>query len=193
MDFRLLPWMVFAAIVAALAFLMPTPKAVDPASAAARAEEAVVRGLEVRLGPVDMRELHDDGDWNRLEAAEAVYSYGRKTVEGTGVAVSLGTGKDFAGSVIRASRAFWDFNGNSIELPDGAHADREGGWKGELAPAALDLDARILRVPGAASLSGPGLSVDGKNLKWGWPDGKITMDSPVSRIAPASLPGRKKG
>ena len=190
MSFRLLPWAVFAAIVAGLAFLAPAPEEAAPVSSAARGKGLL--NLEVRLWPVDLREFRDDGAWNRLEAKEAVYSYGRKTVVGTGVAVSLGTGKSFDGSVIRADRAFWDFDGKSIDLPDGGRADREGGWKGELAPATLDLDARILRVPGAVSLSGPGFSVVGGNLEWHWPDGKLSMDSPVSRITPASLP-RKKG
>jgi hypothetical protein len=140
-----------------------------------------------------MRELHDDGSWNRLEAVEAVYSYGRRTVAATAVAVSVGRGMGFSGSVIRAPRAFWDFDGQTVDLPEGARADREGGWKGEFSFASLDLDGRILRVPGRVSLSGPGLSVSGENLRWGWPDGKVTMDAPASRIAPASVPGGKRG
>jgi hypothetical protein len=191
MNHRLLPWAVFAAVIAGLAFLAPTPENVPPVPSAARGAGTAALDLEVRMGPVDMREFHDDGTWNRLEAGEAVYSYGRKTVEGTDVSVSLGTGKGLEGSVIRAVRAFWDFDGKSIELPEGGRADRKGGWTGELAPATLDLDTRTLRVPGAVSLSGPGLSVVGGNLEWRWPDGKITMDSPVSRIIPASLPGKR--
>jgi hypothetical protein len=191
MSLRLLPWAFFAAVVAGLAFLAPTPEGAAPAPSEAGGAEAAALDLEVRMGPVDMRELHDDGTWNRLEAKEAVYSYGRKTVDGTGVSVSLGTGKSLDGSVIRAVRAFWDFEGRSIELPEGGRADRKGGWTGELAPASLDLGTRTLRVPGAVSLSGPGLSIVGGNLEWRWPDGKITMDSPVSRITPKSLPGKR--
>jgi hypothetical protein len=189
MTLRLLPWAVFAAAVAALSLLAPAPEEAAPVPASGRGPAALE--LTVRLSPVDLREFHDDGGWNRLEAEEAVYSYGRRTVTGTGVAVSLGEGKARGGSVIRAARAFWDFNEKSIELPEGGRAEREGGWRGELAPARLDLETRILRVPGAVTLSGPGLSVVGGNLEWRWPDGKIRMDSPVSRIAPASLPGRR--
>lgn len=191
MTLRLLPWAVFAAVVAGLFFLAPAPEDGVPVSSADGGSEAAALDLEIRLGPVDMREIHDDGTWNRLEAKKAVYSYGRKTVEGTGVSVSLGPGKGLDGSVIRAARAFWDFDGKSVELPEGGQADREGGWKAELAPARLDLDTRILRAPGAVSLSGPGLSVVGGNLEWRWPDGKITMDSPVSRITPTAIPGRR--
>ncbi len=188
MSLRLLPWAAFAAFVAALSFLAPAPE--EAATGPAPDRNAAALELTVRLAPVDMREFHDDGGWNRLEAKEAVYSYGLGTLTGTGVAVSLGEGKS-GGSFIRAARAFWDLSGKSIEFPEGGRAEREGGWRGELAPARIDLDTRILRVPGAVTLSGPGLSVVGGNLEWSWPDGKIRMESPVSRIAPASLPGRR--
>ena len=191
MSPRLLPWAVFAAVVAGLAFLAPTPEVAAPVSSAARGEGTAALDLEVRLGPVDMREFHDDGTWNRLEAKEAVYSYGRKTVQASGVVVSLGVGETLKGSVIRASSAFWDFQGKSISLPEGGRADREGGWNGDLSPASLDLSGRILRVPGAVSLSGPGFSLAGRNLEWRWMDGKIEMDAPASRIAPAMLPEKK--
>ncbi len=189
MALRLLPWALFAAAVAALSLFTPAAEEAAPVPASER--EAAALDLTVRLSPLDLREFHDGGGWNRLEAEEAVYSYGGRTVTGTGVTFSLGEGKAAGGSVLRAARAFWDFNGNSVELPEGGRAEREGGWRGELAPARIDLDTRILRVPGAVTLTGPGLSVVGGNLEWSWPDGKIRMDSPVSRIAPASLPGRR--
>ncbi len=189
MNARLLPWAVFALIVAGLALGTAGPGNGAPATAAL--PEADGDGPEIRMAPVAMREFHDDGTWNRLDAREAVYSYGRKTVKGSEVVVFLGTGEDFKGSVIRAPRAFWDFNGRTVSLPDGGEADREGGWKGELSPADLDLAAGVLRVPGPVSLSGPGFSLAGTNLVWRWLDGKITLDSPVTRVAPAALPGRK--
>ncbi len=46
----------------------------------------------------------------------------------------LGEGKAAGGSVLRAARAFWDFNGNSVELPEGGRAEREGGWRGSSPP-----------------------------------------------------------
>lgn len=189
MTLRLLPWAAFAAAVAALSFLAPALEKAAPVPASER--KAAALDLEVRLSPVDLREFHDDGGWNRLEAEKAVYSYGRRTVTGTGVSVSLGEGKVSGGSVVRAPSAFWDFNGRSIDLPEGARAEREDGWGGEFASARIDLDTRTLRVPGAVTLSGPGLSVTGENLEWRWPDGRISMDSPVSRIVPESLPGRR--
>jgi len=184
---RLLPWAVFAAAVAILALRTELPgqgNAVPP-GARGRGESA----LEIRLGPVEMREIREDGTSTRLAAREAVYSYARKTVVGTGVEVSLG--RDPEGSVIRSPRAFWDFPGKRISLPDGGTAERGGAWKGEFASAEVDLEPRILRVPGEVTLSGPGLSIRGRNLEWHWTDGKVTLDAPKSRIAPASLPGRK--
>jgi hypothetical protein len=189
MNLRLLPWFLFAAVVAWLAFRAPLPG--EGAKAPAVARGTAVSVLEIRLAPVEMLESHDDGAWNRFSADEAVYSYGRKTVRGSGVVVSLGAGERIKGAVIRAPSAFWDFDGKSISLPDGGNADRGKEWKGTLSPAALDLGGRILRVPGEASLSGPGFSVAGRNLEWSLTDGKITMDSPASSIAPARLPGRR--
>jgi hypothetical protein len=189
MNLRLLPWAVFAAAVAVLAFQAPGPGVGAGTSASARGSAESL--LEIRLGPVDLREFQDDGAWNRLEAEEAVYSYGRKTVQASGVIVSLGMGETLKGSVIRATSAFWDFQGKAISLPDGGRADREGGWNGDLSPASLDLSGRILRVPGAVSLSGPGISIAGRNLEWRWMDGKIAMDAPAGRIAPAMLPGKR--
>jgi hypothetical protein len=189
MNARLLPWAAFAVVVAVLALGTTVPGDGVPAPAVSPGTDA--GGPEVRMGPVEMREFHDDGTWNRLDAREAVYSYARKTVKGSEVVVSLGTGGNFKRSVIRAPMAFWDFNSRSVSLPEGGVADREGGWKGDLSPAALDLAGGILRVPGPVSLSGPGFSVAGTNLVWRWPDGKVTLDSPVSLIAPAALPGRE--
>ncbi|MEW6721403.1 MAG: hypothetical protein AB1346_13230, partial [Thermodesulfobacteriota bacterium] len=147
--------------------------------------------LEIRLWPVEMREIRDDGESSRLLAREAVYQYARKSLRGSDVEVFLGRGGAPEGSVIRASRASWDFEGKEILLPDGGRAERGGEWKGELSAAAIDLEGRVLRVPGAVTLTGPGLSLAGRNLVWNWTDGRITMDAPASRIAPASLPKRK--
>jgi hypothetical protein len=188
MTLRILPWALFAAVVALLAFRAgtPGPGGAPPAGTRGTDESA----LEIRLWPVEMREIRDDGGSNRLLAREAVYQYARKSLQGSDVEVFLGGGvRD--GSVIRAPRASWDFEGKEILLPDGGRAERGGEWIGELSAAALDLEGRILRVPGAVSLTGPGLSLAGRNLVWNWTDGRITMDSPASRIAPASLPKRK--
>ena len=188
MNLRLLPWAATVAIVLGLSAssLLPGKGAPPPEMAADTGE----RGPEIRLGPVTVREYHDDGQWNLLAAEEAVYSYARKTVDATRVTVSVGKGETLKGAHIRAPRALWDFDGSTVSLPDGGSADRQGGWTGELSAATLDLVGRILRVPGRASVAGPGFTVAGTNLEWRWWEGKITMDSPNSRVAPAMLPRR---
>ncbi len=189
MNLRLLPWATIVAIVlglsawAGLAGKPPPPPTAEAGTGGA--------GPEILLGPVTVRESHDDGQWNLLTADGAVYSYSRKTVKGTGVVVSLGKGETLKGAFIRAPEAFWDFDGKTVSLPEGGYADHQGGWTGELSPGTLDLAGRVLRVPGRASVAGPGFSVAGTNLEWWWWEGKITMDSPKSRIAPALLPDRK--
>ena len=192
MNARLFPWALFAAVVLGLAVragVQGEGGAAPPVSAPAG--RAVDRGPEIRLWPVEIRELHDDGGWNRLVAAEAVYSYLRKTVEGSDVTVSIGTGGETRGAVLRAPGALWDLEGKTVRLPDGGRWQREGGWSGELSSSTLDLAGRTLRAAGPAVISGPGIEVAGTNLEWRWADGKITMDSPRSRIAPAVRPGRK--
>jgi hypothetical protein len=148
-------------------------------------------GPEIRLGPVDVRELHDDGSWNRLDADGAVYSYANRTVSAGGVTVFLGEGAPFAGTTVRAPRAAWDLDGKTIGLPEGCRVARKGGWTGELSAATLDLAGSILRVPGPARVEGPGVSVQGENLAWEWVEGKITMESTTSRLSPVQNPGRK--
>jgi hypothetical protein len=192
MNARLLPWALFAVAVAGLAIgggIQGEGGVAQPVSAPA--VRAADRGPEIRLWPVEVRELHDDGEWNRLVAGEAVYSHLRKTVEGSDVTVSIGTGATTRGAVLRAPGALWDLERKTVRLPDGGSAVREGGWSGELSSASLDLAGRILRVAGPAAIAGPGFSVAGTNMEWRWADGKITMDSPRSRIAPAGRPGRK--
>jgi hypothetical protein len=189
MSLRLSLWPAVAALVLVLA--VAAARSPGHSLQPAPATESAETGPEVRLEPVEVREFHDDGNWDRLTAAGAVYSYARRTLRASDVVVSLGNGETLQGAVIRAPEARWDFDGKKITLPDGARADRQGGWTGVLSAGTLDLAGRILQVPGAASIAGPGFAVTGSNLEWYWWGGKLTLQSPRSRIAPASLPGRK--
>ncbi len=188
MNLRLFPWAAIALIVLGLAAGSLQPgKSVPAAPVLPPAGEG---GPEIRLGPVTVRESHDDGQWNLLTADNAVYSYARKTVSASGVAVSLGKGNVLEGAFIRAPEALWDFDLRTVFLPGGGHADRRGGWTGELSASTVDFAERVLRVPGPATVAGPGFVVAGMNLAWYWWEGKISMDSPNSRIAPALIPRR---
>ena len=191
MNARLLPWAAMALLVLALAVRSALTPSVLAVPAGATGPESAGGGPEIRLGPVDVRELHDDGSWNRLDADAAVYGYASKTVSAGGVTVFLGEGSRFAGTTVRAPRAAWDLDGKTIGLPEGCRVARKGGWTGELSAATLDLAGSVLRVPGPARIEGPGVTVQGKNLAWEWVEGMITMESTTSRFSPVKGPGRE--
>jgi hypothetical protein len=191
MNVRLLPWAAMALLVTffAVRFAMTTPVVAVPTGAMEK--ETPGGGPEIRLERVDVRELHDNGSWNRLDADEAVYAYASGTVSAVGVTVFLGEGSPFAGATVRAPRAAWDLDDKTIGLPEGCRFARKGGWTGELSAGTLDLAGSVLRVPGPARIEGPGVSVQGRNLAWEWAEGKITMESTTSRLSPVKGPGRK--
>ena len=191
MNLRLLPWAAMALLVLVLAVRSVLSTSVVAVPAGAPGPETSGGGPEIRLGPVDVRELHDDGSWNRLDADGAVYGYASKTVSAWAVTVSLGDGAPLAGTTVRAPRATWDLDGKTIALSEGCRVARTGGWTGELSAGTADLAGSVLRVPGPARIEGPGVSVQGKNLAWEWVEGKITMESTSSRLSPAKGPGRK--
>ena len=188
MNVRLIPWAVIALLVLALSVHSALTTTVVAVTAG---PETAGSGTEIRLGPVDVRELHDDGSWNRLDADGAVYAYADRSVTAGGVVVFLGEGASFAGTTVRAPRAAWDLDGKTIGLPQGCRVARIGGWTGELSAGTLDLAGSVLRVPGPARIDGPGVSVQGKNLAWEWVEGKITMESTRSLLPPGKFPGRK--
>lgn len=191
MNARILPWAAMALLVLVLAVRSALPGKGVAVPAGAPEPDSAIGGPEIRLGPVEVREHHDDGSWNRLDAEGAVYSYAGRTVDAGDVTVFLGNGAPVSGTTVRAPRAAWNLDGKTIGLPGGCRIEREGGWTGELSAATLDLAGRVLRVPGPARIEGPGVFVEGKNLAWQWGEGKITMESPRSRILPAKVPGRK--
>jgi hypothetical protein len=154
-------------------------------------QEAAGGSPEIQLRSVDLRELHDDGSWNRLDADSAVYEYASKTVSAGGVTVFLGEGSPFAGMTVRAPLAAWNLDAKMIGFPEGCRVARKGGWTAELSATNLDLAGSVLRVPGTARIEGPGVSVQGENLAWEWAEGKITLESTTSRLSPAKGPIRK--
>ena len=191
MNARLFPWAAMAIVVLVLAVRSALSPNVVAVPVEATGQEMAGGGPEILLGPVDVRELHDDGSWNQLGADGAVYAYASRTVTAGGVTVFLGEGSPFAGTTVRARRATWDLDGKTIRLPEGCRVERKGGWTGELSQATLDLAGSVLRVPGPARIEGPGVSVQGKSLAWEWVEGKITMESTRSLLPPGERLGRK--
>ena len=191
MNARLVPWAAMALLVLVLAVRFALPGRGVSAPAGASGQDSAGGGPEIRLGPVDVRELHDDGSWNRLDADGAVYAYTGRTLAAGGVTVFLGSGAAYSGTTVRAPRAAWNLDAQTIGLPEGCRIAREDGWTGDLSAATLDLAGKVVRVPGPARIEGPGVFVEGKSLAWQWEAGKITMETPRSRISPAMRPGRK--
>jgi hypothetical protein len=183
---RLLPWAVFAGLVLAMAVFPALPGKV-PVDPAAGTPHALAARPAILLAAVDVREFHDDsGEWNRLIAEQASYEYARRTVTGTRVLIHL-MGKALRGTTVQAPSASWDFDRAALSFPEGARLAREGGWTADVSPATLDIAGQVLRVPGPATLSGPGITASGKDLVWKWGEGKITMDSPKGRFHPAEV------
>lgn len=191
MNLRLLPWAAIALLVLVLAVRSALPTKAAGAPAGTAEAQAPGGGPEIRVGPVDVREFHDDGTWNRLDAQGAVYGYADRTVSAWGVTVFVGEGAPFAGTTVSAPRATWNLDGKTIGLSEGCRAEGKGGWKGEFSASTLELAGSVMRVPGPARIEGPGVSVQGRNLAWRWAEGRITMESTRSRISPAAGPGRK--
>jgi len=187
---RLLPWAACAALVLVFALRAAFPGKRAGVDAPGVAQEAAETGPQILLGPVEVVEYHDDGAVNHLNAGGAVYEYARRTMRGREVVLYLRTGS-LRGATVRAPSASWDFERASVSLPGGCRVDHEGGWTGDLSPATLDLAGRTLLAPGAAAFSGPGFLVSGNRLVWNWGAGKITLDSPKSRIQPAATSRRR--
>jgi hypothetical protein len=188
---RLLPWAAFAGFVLGMAILAALPGKA-PVAPAAGPGNVPSGGPEIRLATIDVREFRDGGgEGNRLTAEQGTYEYTRKAVQGTGVTVYLAE-KALRGTTVSAPSASWDFDRATLLFREGARLTREGGWTADVSAATLDMAGQTLRVPGSATLSGPGLAASGRNLVWEWKDGKITMDSPRGRLQPAAAP-RKRG
>ena len=81
MNLRLLPWAAMALLVLVLAVRSAIPtNVVAVAAGAPGPEDGRRRAGDPALGPVDVRELHDDGSSNRLDADGAVYAYAGRTL-----------------------------------------------------------------------------------------------------------------
>jgi len=124
MTVRLVPWAAMALLVLALAIRSSLPTNVAAVPAGATGPEATGGGPEIRLGPVDVRELNDDGSWNRLEADGAVYAYSDRSVTAGGVTVFLGEGAPFARTTVRAPRAAQQRLGRALHLARAVEVQR---------------------------------------------------------------------
>ncbi len=141
-------------------------------------------GPQVVLRGVEMTEEHRGGTVYRLVSDEATYSVLSERVVASGVTLAL---PDRGGNVVvTAPVATWNMEEGRIDLPQGADARNEGGWAASAPGARLDLKSGEITA-GEARLSGPGVTVSGRNLRWSWHDGAVVLDSPRSTVYPGTI------
>ncbi len=106
--------------------------------------------------------------------------------------VTLALSEPEGNIVVTAPVASWSMNEGRIDLADGASARNDAGWTATARRARVDLQSAVISAD-AASLTGPGVTVEGNNLRWSWDEGTITLESPKSTILPRDVtaPGKK--
>ncbi len=173
-------------VVGALAILAVVGRERGSASrdVALRAEE---EGPKLVLHGVDFMEIRPGGTAIRFRSDRASYAILKHslTAEVVVVAVPAPSGE----IVMKAPVAAWDMDAGIVRLPDGGRAAGAGGWSAEVPEARIDLLAREMTAR-EASVSGPGVSVEGRDLVWRWKDGMMTMDEPRGRVLPGKARSR---
>lgn len=144
-------------------------------------------GPKLVLHGVDVKEIRPGGATIRLQSDRATYLILEHDLAAEGVTVALPAP---AGEiVVRAPLAAWDMDAGIVRLPDGGRAAGAGGWSASVPEARIDLSAREMTASGA-TLSGPGIAVEGRDLVWKWKDGTLAMDAATGRVLPGKAARR---
>lgn len=139
------------------------------------------------LHGVDVKEIRPGAAMIRLQSDRASYSILARDLAAEGVTVALPTS---AGEiVVKAPLASWNMDAGIVRLPDGGRAAGAGGWSASVPEARIDISAREMTAS-VASVSGPGVSVEGRDLVWKWKDGTLTMDAARGRVLPGKAARR---
>ena len=147
-------------------------------------------GAKIILRTVELIEVHPEGQVYRLASDNASYSILLGRVVASGVTLSLRErGEDVVASAPSAS---WDLNNGRIDLAKGVDVENGAGWTADAPRAIVDLKSEVITAE-EARLAGPGLTVEGKNLRWRWQDRTVALDSPRSSVLPGRVlaPGRE--
>jgi hypothetical protein len=146
-------------------------------------------GPQIILRGVEMVEMRREGQVYRLVSDNASYSIRSGYAFASNVTLLL---KEREGDVVvTAPEASWDMNEGRIDLGKGASAKDGLGWTAVSPRAGVDLNAEVITAEDAR-VEGPGLSVEGSNLRWRWQDGTVVLDSPKSRILPGKVRAPEK-
>ncbi len=141
-------------------------------------------GPQIILRGVEMVEMRRGGQVYRLVSDNASYAIRSGYAFASNVTLVL---KEREGDVVvTAPEASWDMNEGRIDLGKGASAKDGFGWTAVSPRAGVDLNAEVITAEDAR-VEGPGLSVEGSNLRWRWQDGTVELDSPKSRILPEKV------
>lgn len=185
---RALP--VVATLVLALAALGVVAAVLGGSRSRAPRDAALRRAGEgpmLVLQGVDVREIRPGGTMIRFRSERASYAVLARHLSAEAVTVALPAPEGEI--VVEAPLASWDMDGGIVLLPDGGRGEGAGGWSASVPEARLDLSAREMTAS-AASLSGPGVSVEGRDLVWKWKDGTLTLDAATGRVLPGKVARR---
>ena len=175
---------VFAILVLALAALAILAAVLGGGRGGAPRDVSLRGGEEgptLVLHEVDVREIRPGGAMIRFQSDRASYAILSRDLAAEGVTVALPAP---AGEiVVRAPLASWNMDAGIVRLPDGGRAAGAAGWSASVPEARLDLSAREMTASGA-SLSGPGVAIEGRDLVWNWKDGTLTMGAARGRVLP---------
>lgn len=189
MTGKLLSGLAAAALLAGACLLAPDQSKGTHSSPGERGDTGG-GGPQIVLRGVEMIESHREGQVYRLVSDSAFYSVRSRQAFASDVTLVL---KKTGGDVmVAAPVASWDMNEGRIDLGEGASAENGLGWTATAPRASVDLKSEVITAE-EASLTGPGMSVVGSNLRWRWQDGTVALDSPRSTILPGKVlaPGRQ--
>lgn len=178
------------AVVLAGAYLLALDLAKSTRLVSADRGKEAGAGPQVVLRGVEMAEARRGGKVYRLVSDEATYSVLAARVIASGVSLAL---PERGGEiVVTAPVATWNMDEGSIDLAQGAFARNGGGWTASAPGAHVDLKSEEITAR-EATLSGPGVTVTGRNLRWRWYDGAVGLDFPRSTVIPGKIraAGRK--
>lgn len=138
-------------------------------------------GATLVLYGVDVDEFRPGGTVIRLRSDRASYAILKRDLWAEDVTVALPSpGGEI---VVKAPRALWNMDAGIVRLPEGGRADGVGGWSATVPEARLDLSAREITAAGA-TLTGPGIALEGRDLVWKWKDGMLTLETARGRVLP---------
>lgn len=179
-----------AAVVLAGAYLLALDLAKSTRLASGSRGKEGGAGPQVVLRGVEMAEARRGGKVYRFVSDEASYSVLAERVSASGVTLAL---PERDGTiVVTAPVATWNMDEGRIDLAQGAFARNGGGWTVSAPGAHIDLKSEEITA-GEAVLTGPGVTVTGRNLRWRWHAGAVDLDFPRSTVHPGRIraPERK--